>query len=79
MSVPKVKQFTLWQLMKGVTIAAITTSALVPLIRNSDVILANPGLFVVLMALIFLIEAPFMFLPSLIDWILGNKPRKPSE
>ena len=63
MNAPKEKQFTLWQLMKGVAIAALLTSALVPLIRKSDVLLANPGLFVVVMALTFLIQAPFLFLP----------------
>jgi hypothetical protein len=79
MSVPKEKQFTLWQLMKGVAVAAFITSALVPLFRKSDAIHANPGLFVLVMALIFLIQAPLLFLPNFIDWILGSKPRKPSE
>ncbi len=75
----KQKQFALWQLMKGVAIAAFITSALVPLIRKSDKILANPGLFIAVMALVFLIQAPFLFLPNFIDWILGNKPSKPSD
>lgn len=46
MSVPKEKRYTLWQLMKGIAIAAVITSALAPVIRKSDAILANPGLFV---------------------------------
>jgi hypothetical protein len=79
MSVPKEKQFTLWQLMKGIAIAAFITSALAPVIRKSDAIIANPGLFIVVMAMIFLIQAPFLFLPNFIDWILVNKPGKPSE
>ncbi len=50
MNTPKGKQFTLWHLMKGVAVAAFITITLMPLIRKSDVILANPGLFVVVMA-----------------------------
>ncbi|MFN7734467.1 MAG: hypothetical protein ACK5OB_21420 [Pirellula sp.] len=79
MNPPKEKQFTIWQLMKGVAIAAFITSALVPWIRESDEILANPGLFVVVMALFFLVQAPLLFLPNFIDWVLGNKKSKPSE
>ena len=75
----KQKQFTLWQLMKGVAIAAFITSALMPLIRKADEILANPKLFLTVMVLVFLIQAPFLFLPNFIDWILGNKPRRPDE
>ena len=77
--ITKRKQFTLWQLMKGLAIAAFITSAIVPLIRKADKILANPGLFVAVMVLVFLIQAPILFLPNCIDWILGNKPRKPDE
>lgn len=73
------KQFTLWQLTKGIAIAAFITSAILPLIRKSDEILANLGLFVAVMALVFLLQAPLLFLPEVIDWILGNKPRKPSD
>ncbi len=79
MSVLKEKQFTLWQLLKGVAIAAFITAALVPLVRKSDEMFENPVLFVVVMALVFLLQAPFLFLPYFIDWILGNKQSKPDE
>ncbi len=83
MSDPKQNQFTIWRLMKGVAIAALITSAFtgasVPLIRRSEEILGNPGLFVTVLALVLLLKAPFMLLPNFIDWILGNKPSKPSN
>ena len=65
--------------MKGVAIAAFITSALMPLIRKADEIIANPGLFLAVMVLVFLIQAPLLFLPNFIDWIIGKKPRKPDE
>jgi len=53
--------------MKGVTIAAIIASALMPLIQKADKILANPGIFIAVMLLVFLIQAPMLFLPNFID------------
>ena len=61
--------------MKGVLIAAFIAIALAPLIRKTEVITANPRLFVTVMVLLFLIQAPFLFLPNFIDWILGKKRR----
>ena len=70
------KQFSLWQLMIGVIIAAMVASASMPFIQKADKIFANPTIFVVAMALVFLIQAPILFLPHFIDWLLGNKPNE---
>ena len=70
------KQFSLWRLMKGVMIAAIVASALMPFIQKADKIYANPTIFITVMALVFLIQAPILFLPHFIDWLLGNKPEE---
>ena len=59
--------------MKVVFIAAIAASAIMPLLRISNKLLVNPGMFVLVMVLVFLIQAPIL-LPNLIDWLLGNKP-----
>lgn len=72
----KRKQFTLWQLMKAVAIAAGITIVVMPFIRKLDEILERPGIFIAVMVLVFLIQAPMLFLASLIDWIFGVKPRK---
>ena len=60
--------------MKGVAIAAIVTSTIMPLFRISNKSLANPGMFIIVMVLVLLIQAPILFLPNFIDWLLGNKP-----
>lgn len=73
------KQFSLWRLMRGVLIAAIVASAMTPFIQKADKIFANPTIFVVAMALVFLIQAPILFLPHFIDWLLGNKPNESEE
>ena len=73
------KRFTLWQLMKGVMIAALVASALMPLTKHVDKILASPGLFLAMMVLALLIQAPLHFLPSFIDWLLDYKPGSPDE
>ena len=59
--------------MKVVSIAAIVASAIMPMLRILNKLLANPGMFIFVMVLVFLIQAPIL-LPNFIDWLLGNKP-----
>lgn len=70
------RQFTLWQLLKCILIAALITRAILPFIRDYKAISANPEIAAVVFLLVFLIQSPILFLPMFIDWLLGYKPPK---
>ena len=67
------KQFSLWQLLRAVTIAAIVACLLTPIIRDLDAVFEKPGFFITNMVLVILIQAPILFLPNFIDWLFGYK------
>lgn len=73
------RQFTLWELLKGTLIAALITQAILPFIRDYESIYANPGIFLAMFALVFLIQLPILLLPMFIDWLLGYTPSKPNQ
>lgn len=70
------RQFSLWQLLKCILIAALITRAILPFIRDYEAISANPEIATVVFLLVFLIQSPILFLPMFIDWLLGYKPSK---
>ena len=70
------RQFSLWQLLKCILIAALITRAILPFIRDYEAISANPEIAAVVFLLVFLIQSPILFLPMFIDWLLGYKPPK---
>jgi hypothetical protein len=70
------RQFTLWQLLKCILIAALITRAILPFIREYEAISANPEIAAVVFLLVVLIQSPVLFLPMFIDWLLGYKPPK---
>ncbi|MFO0913571.1 MAG: hypothetical protein U0795_11490 [Pirellulales bacterium] len=72
-------QFTLGRLMKAIAISAFVASVLTPLIRNVDGVLEYPGLFIVVILAVLLVQAPFLLLRYGVDWIFGNGTKRPDD
>jgi putative effector of murein hydrolase len=70
------QQFSIWQLMKAITLTAVLTYALLPLIRRTDLLLADPVLILTVLVIAMLLNFPSLPWASWIDCLLGVKPNQ---